>query len=296
MGTNTIYLLVVISTFFWGANFVLAGAVMADLPALWAAALRFLLGAAIMWALTRGRGENLAGPGRRHGWAYAVLGMVGVGGFNLLFFFALQHTSADNAALIMATNPLLTTLLAALLLGERPTSRQLAALPLALAGVAVVISGGDPQRLAQLHINAGDLLMVGADLTWAFYNVLSRRFMPGGSAMVNTTWIMTAGAALLLAVALGSGENVSVPEARAGMALAGMAVGGTVIAYLFWNMGIARLGAGRTALFLNLVPVFAMLVGAAVGTAPTPAQIVGGLLVIGGVSIAMLPRRRLATA
>ena len=72
-----------------------------------------------------------------------------------------------------------------------------------------------------------------------------------------------------------------------------MVVGGTVLAYLLWGMGIARLGAARTSIFLNLVPVFAMLVGAFLGTLPSTAQIIGGLLVLGGVSISMYQPRRM---
>jgi drug/metabolite transporter (DMT)-like permease len=71
-----------------------------------------------------------------------------------------------------------------------------------------------------------------------------------------------------------------------------MVVGGTAAAYLFWGMGIARPGAARTSIFLNLVPVFAMLVGSFLGTLPSTAQIVGGLLVLGGVSITMTQPRR----
>lgn len=294
MNATMVYPLVALSALFWGANFALAAPVLADIPPLWAAALRFALGTAVMLALVAWRSEDLIAPLRRHAKIYALLGAVGIGGFNLLFFFALQTTSAANGALIMATNPLLTTLLAGLLLGEAPGKRQLAALPVALIGVVVVISGGDPQRLASLQVARGDLLMIGANVAWAFYNILVRRYMPSGSTLANTTLVMAAGMLLLLAVAVGSGEIVHVPGIKAGMSLATMAVGGTVLAYLFWNTGIARLGAGRTSLFLNLVPVFAMLAGALLGTVPSEVQIIGGLLVIGAVSIAMLPSRRMA--
>jgi drug/metabolite transporter (DMT)-like permease len=296
MSATLVYPLVALSALFWGANFALAGPVLADLPPLWAAALRFALGTAVMLGLVVWRSEDLVAPLRRHAKIYALLGAVGIGGFNLLFFFALQTTSAANGALIMATNPLLTTLLAVALLGEAASRRQLAALPVALIGVVVVICGGDLQRLANLQVARGDLLMIGADVMWAFYNVLVRRYLPSGSALTNTTLVMAAGMVLLLAVAMGSGESVHLPGIKAGMALLTMAVGGTVLAYLFWNIGIARLGAGRASLFLNLVPVFAMLVGALLGTVPSQVQIIGGLLVIGAVSIAMLPSRRLATS
>lgn len=294
MGTTPVYLLVTTSAIFWGANFVLAGPVLADVPPLWAAALRFMLGAAMMVAIAGLRKENLLILLRRHAGTYLLLGSVGITAFNLLFFSAMRSTSADNAALIMATNPLLTTLLAAMLLGERPSARHLAALPVALAGVAVVIAQGDIGQLASLQVNRGDLLMLAANGSWALYNVLSRRYMPQGSPLGNTALIMLMGAAMLLGVALGSGARLEPIGMEAGLALAVMAAGGTVLAYLFWSIGIMHLGAARTAIFLNLVPVSAMLVGAGFGTLPTMTQLAGGALVLGGVTVAMLPKRRLA--
>lgn len=296
MNTASIYLLVVVSTFFWGTNFVLAGPVLADLSPLWAAALRFMIGATVMFALAQWRREPLLEPLRRNAWAYLLLGLIGIGGFNLLFFFALQTTSAANAALIMATNPLLTTLLAWLILRERPSARHLAALPVALLGVAIVISGGSLARLGHLQVAHGDLLMLAANLVWALYNVLGRRYMPAASPISNTTLVMGAGALLLLTVAIVDGGHFTLPGQNAGGALLIMALGGTVLAYLFWNTGIANLGAGRTALFLNLVPVFAMLSGSLIGTTPTHMQLLGGVIVLSGVSISMLPKRQLATA
>jgi drug/metabolite transporter (DMT)-like permease len=295
MPVNLVYLLVTTSAFFWGANFVLAAPVLADLSPLWAAALRFLLGSALMLALAWRQGDDLIGRARRHAGAYLLLGLVGIVGFNVLFFRAMESTSADNGALIMATNPLLTTLLAAVLLGERATARHLAALPVALVGVAVVIAHGDLGGLARLQVATGDWLMLAANLTWALFNVFTRRFMPPGSPVANTALMMSVGAAVLLGLALVWGGPVAVPGPHAALALALIAVGGTVLAYLFWGIGIQRLGAGRAALFLNLVPVFAMLVGGALGQPPTPAQIAGGLIVLAGVTLAMVPARRRAT-
>ncbi len=296
MGNSRVYLLVALSAFFWGANFVLAGPVLVDLPPVWAAAMRFLLAAALMLGIALARREALRDLAIRHAGTYLMLGLVGVAAFNLLFFKALQTTSASNGALIMATNPLLTALLAAPLLGERPGARQLAALPIALAGVAVVIAHGDLSRLLGWQITTGDGLMLAANLAWALYNVFSRRSMPAASPVANTALIMVAGAAILVAAALGGDAAVVMPGAKALLALVTMVVGGTVLAYLFWGIGIQHLGAGRTAIFLNLVPVFAMLIGAGLGSAPTAAQLVGGMLVLGAVSLTMLPSRRLALA
>lgn len=296
MNMATVYVLVMTSAFFWGANFVLAGPVLADLPPLWAAALRFLLGATLMFIIAGVRREDLFSLLRRHAGAYLLLGTVGITAFNLFFFYALETTSANSAALIMATNPLLTTLLATVVLGERPTARHLFALPVALVGVTVVIAQGDVHRLIALHVARGDLLMLAANVSWAFYNVLGRRYMPPGSPIVNTTWVMAVGAGLLACIALGSGTQAGALDIKASLALAVMVVGGTVLAYLFWSIGIMRLGAARTAIFLNLVPVFAMLISTSLGTPPTAAQLAGGLLVLAGVAISMRPTRRTALA
>lgn len=296
MPAQLVPLLLATSAFFWGANFVLAGPVLADLPPLWAGALRFLLGAVLMLAIALRQKEGLMALARQHWPAHLMLALLGIVGFNLFFFHAMQSTSADNGALIMATNPLLTTLLAAVLLGERATARHLAALPVALAGVAVVIAQGDLGRLLHFQVATGDLLMLGANLTWALYNVATRRFMPKGAPVAHTALMMSLGALVLTGIALAGDAPFVLPGLHAGLALAIMAVGGTVLAYLFWGLGIQHLGAGRAALFLNLVPVFAMLVSGALGTPPSAAQLAGGLIVLAGVTLALWPSPRQAAA
>ncbi|HUX82222.1 MAG TPA: DMT family transporter [Halothiobacillus sp.] len=296
MPVNLVFMMLTISVFFWGVNFALAGPVLADLPPLWAAALRFILAAGIMLAIAGYRGDQLFKLLRQHAPVHLLLGALGIVGFNWFFFHAMQLTSADNGALIMATNPLLTTLLAALLLRERATPRQIIAIPIALLGVSVVITGGDLTRLTQLDLNHGDVLMLFANLNWALFNIATKRFMPKEAPMGNTAWMMVMGALILTVMALASGEIFTLPGTHAGVALIVMTLGGTILAYLFWGMGVRNLGAGRAALFLNLVPVFAMGVTGALGIAPTVAQITGGLIVLVGVTFAMMPMRTRALA
>ncbi len=284
--TNT-YFLVATAAFFWGANFLLGGYLIHDISPPWAAAFRFMLGALLMFVIAGVKRESVLPAFREHAATYAMLGAVGIVGFNLLFFYALRYTSANNAALIMATNPLLTTLLAAMTLRERPGVRHLLALPIALAGVVIVVTHGNPGDLLELRLSRGDVLMLCANMFWALYNVLCSRYMPQASPLVNTTWIMATAAALLLALAIASGTQPAALGEKASISIVVMAIGGTVLAYLFWSIGIARLGAARTAIFLNLVPVFTMLLGVLIEDLPTAAQLVGGSLVLVGVAISM---------
>jgi drug/metabolite transporter (DMT)-like permease len=289
-----IYVLVMLATLFWGVNFVLAGFVLADFSPQWSAAIRFSLAALILLILAWWQKAPLLTLLRTYGLRYLALGVIGISGFNLLFFFAMQTTRADTAALIMATNPLLTTFLAWLLLREHPGWQRLSALPIALLGVAVVISEGNLTQLLNVNIVTGDWLMLIANVCWAFYNVLNRLLLPKNvSATFNTTLIIIAGALVLLLVALFDPSPYPTHlSLSTGLAMLGLVLGGTVLAYLFWNLGIARLGAGRTALFMNLVPVFAMLTAIGIGTYPTRMQILGGVIVFSGLLISMIPNRK----
>ncbi len=268
-------LLMVIATFFWGLNFPLAQIVVAEINPLEAASARFALAALLLVVLAWMKRQSI--PLVRHGFVLGLLALVGVVGFNMMFFLAMQKTSAVNGALIMGTNPLLVALIAAWTLGERPNTRHLIALPFAFVGVAVVVMGGHG---ASLSLSAGDVLMIGANLAWAAYNVLARRYMPAGAPIGNTAAIMIFSAVGLSAAAFVMDTPISVPTLPVDLDIVAIAVGGTVVAYLFYNHGIAKLGSSKAALFMNLVPVWAMVSSVALGIVPTLIQVVGGCVVI----------------
>lgn len=283
MGQRQTIGLLVLAIVLWGANFNLSQPALAELHPLAAAAGRFGVAALVMLAVMAVRRERV--PLLRHARAYLPLGLVGIAGFNIFFFFGLQTTSPVNGALIQATNPLVAALLAALFLGERPGRRQMLAFPVALAGVAVVVLGGG----AGLTPSPGDTLIMAANLCWAAYTVMARKLMPPVSGMANTAALMVVGAVALGLAALVMGVPLAVPGPAAAGAVLAMGLGGTVLSYLFFNAALAKLGVGRTALFLNLVPVVAMVIAALTGTPPTLLQVAGGLVTIGAVTVASLP-------
>lgn len=279
---RTTIFLVAAAAIMWGANFNLSKPVVAEMHPLLAGAGRFVLAALVMGLMVAWQRRRV--PLIRHFRAYSLLGLVGVGGFNVLFFLGMQMTSAVNGALIMAISPLVTALLAALFLGERLSRMQMLALPVALAGVAVVVLGGG----ARLTLSPGDALMLGANFSWSLYNVLAKRLMPTEDGLVNTTGIMTMGALVMTIAALVVGVPAQMPSLPSAAALVFMAVAGSALAYLFWNRGLARLGAARTSVFLNLVPVSTMIIAAATGSPPSGLQLAGAVLVLAAVSAPMI--------
>ena len=280
------YLLTALAAIFWGANFNLAKPVVAEMHPYIAASSRYLMAAAIMLAITYYLGERVP---LRHFKTYVILGLIGVFGFNLFFFLGMQNTSAVNGALIMALNPLMTSLFAYFLMRQKPSLRQTIAFPIGLLGVGIVVLGAG----ARLQIATGDIFILSACASWALYNVYVRKLMPTDtSGIASTAGIMTVGAIALTLVALVSGEHFIIPSLHAGSALLIMTVCGGVLAYLFWNAGIAKHGAAKTAVYINLVPVASMVIAAIEGTPPNHAQLIGGILVIGAVTFASLPEKQ----
>lgn len=272
------YLMATMAAVFWGANFNLAKPVVAEMGPYVAGASRYILAAAIMLLITQMRKETVP---LRYFRTYLTLGVVGVFGFNLFFFLGMETTSAINGALIMALNPLLTAILAYLILNEIPSKRQLIAFPIGVAGVAIVVLGAG----AHLKISTGDLYIFVANLSWALYNVLVRKMMPKNvSGIANTAGIMTIGAMALSLAAILHGDSFIVPTVTTGASLIMMTVGGGVLAYLFWNASIAKLGLSKAAIFMNLVPVTSMVIATIESIPPNHAQILGAFLVISAVT------------
>lgn len=282
------YLLTALAAIFWGANFNLAQPVLAEMGPYVAGASRYLMAALIMLLITFSRGETVP---LRYIKTYALLGLVGVFGYNLFFFLGMQSTSAVSGALIMALNPLLTAVIAFFILKDRPSSRQLLAFPVGIIGVAIVVLGAG----AELRVATGDIYILIANLSWAFYNVLVRKLLPKDvSGIASTAGIMTAGAIALTMVAVISGEAFVLPTMHAGSALLVMTIAGGVLAYIFWNAGITKLGPSKAAIFLNLIPVTSIVIAAFAGMPPNLAQITGAVVVIGAVMFSTTAKKPVA--
>lgn len=263
---------------FWGANFNLAKPVVAELGPYIAGASRYILAGVLMVLIVQIRKESVP---IRYWKQYLTLGIVGVFGFNLFFFLGMETTSAINGALIMALNPLLTGILGYLILKERPSNRQMIAFPVGVIGVTIVVLGAG----AHLEISIGDIYIFVANLSWALYNVLVRKMIPRDvSGIANTAGIMTVGAIALSVLAVSQGGQFTLPTFPTSIALIIMTVFGSVLAYLFWNSSITKIGPSKAAMFLNLVPVTSMIIAAIESHPPNHAQLIGAALVIGAVT------------
>lgn len=273
---------------FTGATFNLAQYTVQYFNAPAAAAWRFGLAAVIMLAVLAWKERISLANLKQNGWMYALLGLIGICGFNALFFWGMTSTTPVNGALIMATNPLVTAILARVILGDKISRSRGAGIAVSLLGVVFVITHGSWEMIRTLAFSKGDLLIFLGNLCWALYGVLGRRFVKGSTSLSTTSYTMVVGAAFLAVISVSQPGPLplsSIPLA-AWAAISFMSIFTTVLGYLWWNQAMAQLGASKTSIFFNLVPVVTMFISFFTGHEVTVIQIAGALLVFAGVLIA----------
>jgi drug/metabolite transporter (DMT)-like permease len=281
----------------WGAMFPIAGPALERNDAFHMTSFRDLVASAVFLAVlaaVEGR-RALRTEGRaRELWA---LGTIGFAGFNLLTYVALGHIRPQDAALIVATSPVITVLVLWALGSGRPRGAQLALTALAFVGVAIVISRGDPARLGGSSA-LWELLVLGGVLGWTAYTLAAARRFPELSSLRYTALTSALGTVSLVGItaivvlAGGVGTPSSGDYAAEWWRLLYVAGPAAVIAVLAWNDGVKRIGAANGSLFINLVPVVTFAIAIGQGYDPGPAELAGAALTIGALVAANVVARR----
>lgn len=286
----------VLAAALWAGNFVVGGPLAGVLPPFGLNLVRWCVACCLLIPMTLWReGFSFVRPAFRVWPGLVAMAVTGVFFFNSLVYLSLTYTTSVNAALINGATPILALFVVAGLGGGRPTGRRLAGSLVGLLGVAWVVSRGSVETLTSLSPNRGDLLMLGAALCWATYTVVGGQVARTLSPLAATT--ASAVLALPLLAFTGGYELLTrpvgdvTPAVVSGVLYIGIAA--SVVAFLSWNTGIGLLGASRGTIFVNLVPVFtAMIAVPVLGERLGLAQIVGGLMVLAGVTLVSRPERK----
>jgi drug/metabolite transporter (DMT)-like permease len=277
----------------WGAMFPVAATAIHHVDAFHLTAVRYLVATGIflgLLALIEG-GRALLPQGRAL--ELLILGTLGFAGFNLLTYLALEHVRPQDASLIVATAPLLTAFAVWLTTRVKPTRTTFGAMLVALFGVMLVITHGDP---SQLGGSAGDLLVLGGVASFVAYTTGARRF--GDFSPLRYTALSAVGGTLTIlavTVLLTLTGTYPLPSAadwgNAAPQTVYIILGGAVVGVLAWNEGVRRIGAANGALFMNLVPVVTFAVEIGRGYRPGEFEILGALLTIAALVFANLAAR-----
>lgn len=280
------YLLLTLTALFWAGNMVLGRGIRADVPpialAFWRWAIAFAL--VIPFALPHLREQW---PKLRAGWRPVLfLGALGVGGYNTFAYIALQYTTATNATLLNSFIPIATIALAFLLFGKRLGRLEAAGVLVSLAGVVTIVSRGSLDTLLGLSLNAGDLWMLLAVLTWGLYTVGLQWRPQGVDPMLMLAAMTMVGLAILAPIYLwemSSGRYIQPSfAALSGILYTGIFPG--FLGYVFYNAGVAAVGPSRGSLFIHLMPVFGIILAAIfLGERPLSYHFLGIALVFIGI-------------
>jgi len=223
-----------------------------------------------------------------------LLGGVGILGFATSYTIGISLAGQVQASLISAASPVVGVLVAWVLRGARPYGAMQLALVMALAGALIGIAGS--QDLSRVGLpGLGEALMILGNIMWSWYSLAAQDWLRGWSQIRVAAWsiAMAAATAFVLVssmVLLGYARVPPVPDLIDFLVLLHLVVPVTILGLLGWNYGVRVLGLSVSSLYLNLVPVTAVLTAVALGDAPNHWQLVGGLVIVAGIAQAQLRR------
>jgi len=276
----------ILATLIWGGTFIAGRIAVQDMGVFSIAFLRFTIATLLLLAINAYRGESIPKLTLKEWLGIVFLGLTGIFAYNAFFLGGLKLLPASRASLIVALNPIAIALSSALIFRESLSKLKLFGILTSLIGVSIILSKGNPIDLIKTGIGTGDLLLFGCVASWVSYTLIGRQVLKTVSNLTATTYSCLIGSLTLLPIALQEGLLSDLPKLslNAGLSTVYMGVLGTVVAFLWYSEGIRKLGASRTAIFTNLVPTSAVLIGVlGFGEPFTSSIAIGGALVIGGV-------------
>ena len=285
---NQPYLLLSITSLCWAGNAIVGRLAAGHIPPVTLSFLRWTLAFLIIlpfawkhlvrdWAAIRSQLGTMV-----------VLSITGIGAFNTMQYWALEHTQALNTLLLQSAAPLFVAGWALLLLGIRLTLAQAGGLALSLAGVLVILLQGDLTTLKNIEFNTGDIIFIAALAIFGLYSTLSfKRPRIHGLSFVGFTF--GCGAAVLIPLLIW--ELITRPVMQLNTAnlltLFYVAVFPSTLAYLCFNRGVHLIGANRAAAFFHIIPAFgAAMAIVFLGEQPQLFHVIGFALVLTGVFVA----------
>jgi drug/metabolite transporter (DMT)-like permease len=229
-------------------------------------------------------------------WRWWVLGAIGIGLFPPLYTVGLDHCNPITAAILSSTSPAITALVGRVGFRLPIAARMIPGILLTVIGCAYATY--DP-TLAGLpfDLRGGEILIIIASACWSWYSIAAQRWLTGCSQLRIAGVTTTTGTVVLVAVyltasAFGAADlPPTVPNnwIDAGLFL-WLAFVPVMLGNILWHNGVYRLGPVIAALFMNLMPISAILITAALGVLPSWQQIIGGIVVLVGIMLAQLRR------
>ncbi len=275
-------MLLILANLFWAGNYIFGKYVVNEMSPTWITFIRWALALLLLFPIS----YWLEKPDYRSILKTSTIPLVGLGllgviGYNLFLYAALEYTSPVNASLVNTLNPAMIILFSTFLLKERISIVQIAGFFVSLIGVLFILTNGHLLHIFETRFNQGDLLMLGAILVWTFYSILGKKIpVPPITA---TALSVLFSVIILFPFVMMHPINITQLSPRAITGVIYMWIFPSVCSFVFWNAAVRKVGANQSAIYLNLLTVFTALMSVLMGDPLTFFQVVGGALVIIGV-------------
>jgi drug/metabolite transporter (DMT)-like permease len=225
----------------------------------------------------------------REAWQLLILGTLGMWICGAFVYLGARTTTATNIGLIYAACPVGIVIIARIFLAERLAAPQVAGIALCLSGLLLILMKGEPARLLAVEFTRGDLWIAASALSWSIYTVLLKRWSSALDATERLTAAIGAGALILLPITALEAAIVGPPplDWRTLAAWLILAIVPGVAAYGAFSFTLRELGAGRTAIYMYLGPLYtAALAWLVLAEQPSWYHVAGAALILPGIFLA----------
>jgi drug/metabolite transporter (DMT)-like permease len=285
---NQPYLLLSITALCWAGNAIVGRLAAGHIPPVTLSFLRWSLAFLIIlpfawkhllrdWSAIRSRLGTMI-----------VLSVTGIGAFNTMQYWALEHTLALNTLLLQSAGPLFVAIWSLVLLGVRLTLAQAGGIVLSMSGVLVILLHGDLTALTSIEFNKGDIIFTVALAIFGLYSALSlKRPQIHGLSFAGFTFSCGAASLVPLLIWELRARPVMQLDTANLLVLFYVAVFPSTLAFMCFNRGVQLIGANRAAPFFHVVPVFGSIMAIVfLGERPQLFHVIGFALVLTGVFVA----------
>jgi drug/metabolite transporter (DMT)-like permease len=298
LSLSTVFYLT-LATILWAGNAIAGRVLVGSISPISLSAVRWGLAALMLLPF----GWKVFKPGSalwRNKSRFLVLGLLGVGSYNVLLYLALQTSTAINVTLIGASMPIWMLFIGAVFYKVKPRLLQMVGAIVSLIGVTVVLTRGEPTGLLSMEVVMGDLFIMLATILWAFYSWMISR--PGGSTERQWPWAEFLMAQVLIGLMwtmlfesaeIAAGYAFIDLNYWTGALIVFVAIGPSLIAYRCWGLGVNGAGPTVAAFFANLIPLFTALLSAAI--LGDPPQLFHGLafaLIVAGILVSSTTKKK----
>lgn len=276
-----------LATIFWGGNYI-CGRFLADaLPATLLNTVRWAISTIILFGILFINKKKIS---LLLNWKqFLITGFFGIFAFSTLNYLGLKFISASTAGMISAGSPIAILLFTPIILKEKIPLQAWIGTIISVIGVIILFQG---KSSADAHSSfLGSLLMVLACLSWGLYTVFGKKFGKHIDSLTMTAGASFYGTLLSSLSCIGTVHTGMIDMSlMTWLAVLYVSTLASVAAFLLWNMGVGILGAGQAAPYINLLPVWTVLLGMTILNEHLAAvTFIGGIITIGGAVLASIP-------